>query len=101
MAGRDEIRTFGNSFGGAIKQKTQATQDTKAPDTGVSAHEPTIADVLVVKAMLTKGLSLPVEIIETIVDFAEYWPHTTAETSVVPLVRGNSALGKEDVLVVR
>jgi hypothetical protein len=43
------------------------------------AYQPSIADVLVTKAMLTKSLSVPPEIIDTIVDLAEYWPHTTTE----------------------
>jgi hypothetical protein len=106
MAGRCEIpggkiRTFGNGFGGTFRKGTQATKSPKTPDTEGSAHEPTIADVLVVKAMLTKGLSLPIEIIDTIVDLAEYWPHTTAKASLAPIARGNSPRGKEDVLVVR
>jgi hypothetical protein len=104
MAGRCEIpggkiRTFGNGFGGAFGKGKQATESPKTPDTEGSAHEPIIADVLVVKAMLTKGLSLPVEIIDTIVDLAEYWPHTTAETSSAPMAHGSST--KENVFVVR
>jgi hypothetical protein len=103
MAGRDEIRTFGNRFGGTFKQGPQPTkEDTKAPDTeGSVYYEPTVADVLVVKAMLTKGLSLPVEVIDTIVDLAEYWPHTTTRTNLVPLARGGSRRGREDVFAVR
>jgi hypothetical protein len=107
MAGRFEIPfTFRNAFGGASQdlKGTQPTDNTTAPDTEGSAHEPTIADVLVVKAMLAKGLSLPAEIIDTIVDFAEYWPHTTAEASFesgVPVARGSSQRAKEDVFLVR
>ncbi|KAH8885622.1 hypothetical protein GQ53DRAFT_750972 [Thozetella sp. PMI_491] len=41
--------------------------------------EPTVADVMVVKAMVSKALNLPNEIVDTIVDLAEYWPHTTVE----------------------
>lgn len=52
-----------------------------------SAHEPpippnafdhpTVADVLVVKAILIQT-SLPLELIDAIIDYAEYWPHTSA-----------------------
>lgn len=35
-------------------------------------------DVVVVKMMLQQGLRLPPEVILSILDFAEYWPHTTA-----------------------
>ena len=41
------------------------------------AFDPTIADVLVVKAIL-QSLSLPLELADTIIDDAEYWPHTSA-----------------------
>ncbi|KAF8854298.1 hypothetical protein BDZ45DRAFT_656811 [Acephala macrosclerotiorum] len=39
--------------------------------------EPFFADVIEVKNDLFKGLKLPMEIVDAIVDFAEYWPHTT------------------------
>lgn len=38
---------------------------------------PSALDVLVTKAMLAKGLHLPLEVVDLVVDFAEYWPHTT------------------------
>jgi hypothetical protein len=47
------------------------------------AFEPTIVDVLVVKAMLNRAFALPVEIANSVLDMAEYWPHT----STVELVR--------------
>lgn len=53
------------------------SQDTSTGTT--STYEPSVADVLVVKCMLTKSLNLPPEIIDTIADLAEYWPHTTTE----------------------
>ncbi len=41
-------------------------------------YEPTVLDVLVVKAMLQKAMRLPGELIDLVIDQAEYWPHTTA-----------------------
>lgn len=38
-------------------------------------------DVVVVKAMLLQGLQLPLEVILSIIDTAEYWPHTTVSTA--------------------
>ncbi|GAB1311556.1 hypothetical protein MFIFM68171_01766 [Madurella fahalii] len=49
-------------------------QNTNSPP-----YEPSITDVLVVKAMLSKALALPTELADIITDLAEYWPHTTAE----------------------
>jgi hypothetical protein len=54
---------------------------TAAEETLGSPYQPSIADVLVVKSMLTKGLQLPLELVESIVDQAEYWPHTTTEVN--------------------
>jgi hypothetical protein len=40
-------------------------------------YEPTIREVLVVKEQLQRKSSLPIELIEAILDDAEYWPHTS------------------------
>ncbi|KAK3330681.1 hypothetical protein B0H66DRAFT_544603 [Apodospora peruviana] len=61
---------------------TDATYDTD-DDEHHGPYEATVLDVLVVKAMLTKALNLPPEIVDSIVDLAEYWPHTTTEISYV------------------
>ncbi|ELR04985.1 hypothetical protein VC83_02874 [Pseudogymnoascus destructans] len=53
------------------------------------AIDPTVADVLVVKAIL-QSLSLPLELADTIIDYAEYWPHTSA---VLPSVNPACAQG--------
>ena len=57
-------------------------------------YEPSIADVLVVKAMLTKGLckSPPRELVDLILDYAEYWPHMTVHESFgdQPVAMGRS-----------
>ncbi|KAK0730317.1 hypothetical protein B0H67DRAFT_477457 [Lasiosphaeris hirsuta] len=55
------------------------TDPSKQQDNSTHTYEPSILDVLVVKAMLNKSLLLPPEIIDNIVDQAEYWPHTTTE----------------------
>ncbi|SPQ19157.1 3df50d49-923d-4f53-bc19-79063e68e46e [Thermothielavioides terrestris] len=59
-----------------------------AAGAAASTYEPGIADVLVTKAMLRKALRLPPEIIGTIIDLAEYWPHTT--TAIGPTSDGAS-----------
>jgi hypothetical protein len=76
---------------------------------GGPQHEPSLVDVIVAKAMLTKALSLPPEIIDRIVDLAEYWPHTTTEldgTTVIARGGNNNPLGpsrtgSENVFVLR
>ncbi|KAK4199845.1 hypothetical protein QBC40DRAFT_281229 [Triangularia verruculosa] len=42
-------------------------------------YKPSITDVIVVKAMLVKGLRMPAELVGSIVELAEYWPHVTSE----------------------
>lgn len=42
-------------------------------------YEPTVLDVLVIKTMLNKAFNLPPEIVDSIVELAEYWPHTSTE----------------------
>lgn len=41
-------------------------------------YEPSVLDVVVAKIMLQQGLKLPPEVVLSILDFAEYWPHTSA-----------------------
>lgn len=47
-------------------------------------------DVVVTKMMLQQGLKLPAEVVLSILDFAEYWPHTSAtlDSSFVTLSGG-------------
>ena len=52
--------------------------DKMAADVSKEPYEPSVIDVLVTRAMLSKGLRLPPEIVDSIVDQAEYWPHTTS-----------------------
>jgi hypothetical protein len=41
---------------------------------------PSSSDVLEVKNILLKSHALPLDIIDAIIDHAEYWPHTTIKT---------------------
>jgi hypothetical protein len=51
--------------------------------------------------MLNKALNLPPELINAIVDLAEYWPHTTTEASFQPPVVASGGLGlKENMFLV-
>ncbi|KAL2133857.1 hypothetical protein VTI74DRAFT_1529 [Chaetomium olivicolor] len=76
-----------------------STDGATAQDPRSSPFEPSISDVLVVKAMLNKALKLPREVVDTIVDLAEYWPHTSTEGTSDVMVRGSSA--EEDRFLLR
>ena len=40
-------------------------------------YEPSIEDVFSVKTILSGNFELPLELVDTIIDHAEYWPHTS------------------------
>ncbi|KAH8907781.1 hypothetical protein BR93DRAFT_566118 [Coniochaeta sp. PMI_546] len=67
----------------------------------VEPYEPSIIDVLIVKAMLNKALALPPELLNTIFDLAEYWPHSTTEWSGGPLSIYGGRRDREDVFLLR
>ena len=70
------------------------TQAPSAPN-----YQPRVWDVLAVKQDLASlSRYLPSDIVELIIDFAQYWPHTTTFQNVRTLARGRS---KEHVFVMR
>lgn len=75
-----------------------AMSGTSLNETNTSPHEPSVADVLEVKDILRLERCLPVELIDTIIDYAEYWPHTTTTTSGQNIARGNTP--KENLFIV-
>ncbi|RFU32384.1 hypothetical protein B7463_g3953, partial [Scytalidium lignicola] len=50
-----------------------------------SRHEPSVADVLIAKQLIRYKSSLPLEIVDLIIDFAEYWPHSTTPMMPAPV----------------
>ncbi|KAK4168767.1 hypothetical protein QBC43DRAFT_309654 [Cladorrhinum sp. PSN259] len=56
-----------------------APKETTNPEDG--PYKPSVVDVLVVKVMLNKALSFPPEIIDVVIDLAEYWPCRTVEVN--------------------
>jgi hypothetical protein len=53
------------------KQEIQENQE------DFEAYEPSVEDVFSVKTMLSGSFELPLELVDTIIDHAEYWPHTS------------------------
>ncbi|CAN8100797.1 unnamed protein product [Discula destructiva] len=64
-----------------------------------NAYKPSAMDVVVLKMMLQQGLHLPAEVVLSILDFAEYWPHTTATLDHSMIVRTGAA--NENAFVLR
>jgi hypothetical protein len=69
-----------------------------------SHHQPSVGDVLKVKEYLLEGFDVPLELIDNIIDFAEYWPHTTSITTPIgddePPVIVRSGDARENILIV-
>ena len=53
----------------------EAPSTSRLPNQG--QFEPFLEDVLEAKSDLHRGLKIPMELVDAILDFAEYWPHTT------------------------
>jgi hypothetical protein len=49
--------------------------------------KPTVDDVLRVKESLGRISSFPLELVDTVIDLAEYWPHTSTTTTTSMIVR--------------
>ena len=74
-------------------QSSQSSSNDHQEDTGSKGPSP--MDVHVTKVMLQHGLSLPLEVVLSILDHAEYWPHTTAKlASPVVVTSGRPAENK-------
>lgn len=91
----DEQRVDIGKTSGWAKYAQWNTASTSHSDQPFS--NPVIRDVLQVKADLAKVSKLPLEIIDLIIDHAEYWPCTISKTK-----SANSAVGRqrEDVFIV-
>lgn len=85
--------------GHAGEESGPAASSHVSPDTQPGTFEPSPMDVIVARAILSQGLKLPHEIALSILDFAEYWPHTS--TVLDHPITVNSGRGREDQFVLR
>lgn len=87
---------------GFVRPAEKAAEPASEPD--APSFEPKAIDVVIVKEMLQK--KLPPELINTVLDHAEYWPHTTSVTSFENLPEGKLKVlsgrsERENVFVIR
>lgn len=75
-----------------------AASSDEAGEAPAPQYEPSAMDVVVAKMMLQLGLNLPPEVVLSILDHAEYWPHTTATTDQSFVV--HAGRGRENRFVV-
>lgn len=95
--------TSGDSNGGGPSTPgSNSSSDRLLPEQNTASrsdYEPSALDVVVVKAMLTNGLGLPAEIVLSLLDHAEYWPHTT--TTLNRSLTVSSGPGRENQFILR
>jgi len=85
---------LGDDVDGQEDDRSEGTNDdaSVSEEAPASRYLPTVKDVMVVKAMLLKAISLPIEIVDLVLDHAEYWPHTTAFVQPHPLGSGTLSI---------
>ena len=64
-------------------------------------ESPSPKDVLEVKNVLLKAFDLPLEIIDVIIDYAEYWPSTSISKTGESVAVGGHGNPREDIFLVR
>lgn len=96
----DDSSGAGPSASGSNSSSHNSASDPNARSSvsGNVSYEPSALDVVVVKIMLTRGRKLPHEIVLSLLDHAEYWPHTT--TSLDNSLTVSSGAGRENQFVV-
>lgn len=82
--------------------KVALTALNRVNDSGPSPEfeSPSPKDVLEVKNLLLKAFDLPLEIIDIIIDCAEYWPRTRVSTVGETIAVGGHGNPREDTFVV-
>lgn len=74
-------------FGTTIENHTDEEGEPCSKPYSSDRYRPSVRDVIGIKEALHKKSTLPYELVDTIVDMAEYWPHTTTTTQQETRVR--------------
>jgi hypothetical protein len=75
-------------FGLRMDAKTDDKVDYCSERYNSDRYQPSVSDVLAVKEALHRKSTLPFELVDAIVDMAEYWPHTSTILPESITVRG-------------
>ena len=81
------LSSIANMVGTAETSETLERSWTPVTAYESSRYSPSVSDVLEVKAILSKNFDLPIELIDSIIDTAEYWPHTSTVTNHATMIR--------------
>lgn len=93
------MATLGRIIMDTAKLALTALSGANDPAPSSTFESPSPYDVLEVKNLLKKS-ALPLEIIDLIVDYAEYWPCTTVSTASEIFVVGGQGSSEENSFVV-
>jgi hypothetical protein len=74
---------FGANAGDSTKQDGKTLPEKYSSD----RYQPSVSDVITVKEALHKKSTLPYELVDAVIDFAEYWPHTSTITQQPTIVQ--------------
>ena len=81
FAGRYLYNTFFRPRPGHVAGGVDRIQDEKREtlenQEDFEPYKPSVEDVFSIKTMLSGSFQLPLELVDTIIDHAEYWPHTS------------------------
>ncbi|CAK7269533.1 hypothetical protein SEPCBS119000_003616 [Sporothrix epigloea] len=72
----DSAKRMLSSFG-----LTASEADNSSRNTASGPYQPSICDVIIVKAMLQRHCGLPLELVDAVMDEAAYWAHARAEVN--------------------
>lgn len=78
------------------QNETEATSSTST----VTPHQLSIKDVFEVKQLLFDKFDLPLELVDVVIDFAEYWPSVTSQIRSERPIQVRSGAGHENVFLV-
>lgn len=93
------LRLTANTF---YQQLPMDEEDGAVVEEGETYQYPSVDDVLAVKNILMQVSKMPLELVDLVVDWAEYWPHTTVDTQTNKLRRPVARGGpNENIFMIR
>jgi hypothetical protein len=63
-------------------------------------YQPTPLDVVAVKKFFSEKYTLPTELLDAIIDFAMYWPHTTTKLAQATSIRSGAEYEDQMLVVI-
>jgi hypothetical protein len=86
------FNTVSTAWAGSDTSNMEGESDSakNIPTYNWDRYKPSVEDVLAVKDTLGRIAPLPQELLDAIIDSAEYWPHTSTSTTHSSMVRSGA-----------